>query len=379
MVSRFKIHKISLTTCLIFGQLLSAQVTWAQLARPVSKKHSRNAVVVADPYSENEAPQVYTENMTVKKNKFVDPEETKPILFDLPAGSEFQIKLDTGYLSMSSKLTSSQLGSLLAQAKSSSDATGMGAKLEANYGITDNFYTGVALNYSSITNNLSTDTGSSSFNTVNSKSSNKSDGIREPEFLLGSQILLNSTRLFAELIVDIPIGDKVTKPSSGLDTTDNNLNGGMSYSPRLGVIQDLGSVDLFSGISYTIQSERIEKTDYSTYSTTRKTTGGNNLDLIVGSEFKKLSRLGFVAGYSKYDSTKTNIDQSLQSSENSAYGTLTAASYLGIKLGSSTYIIPKLTYTTVIEKSTYTSSSGSKTNLDQMDSWTLSLGARVGF
>lgn len=343
--------KNALGVCLIISQLLAFQGVWAKSASQVALGGS-------------------PEFRSVSIQKKQSPKYPKSLLFSQPGGGEFQISASAGYA-----LINADFGGFFQSTgynKVKSEMTGVASEISAAYGFTDNFYSKVTLNYDNLKSSQSV-TNSSSI--VSSDSVRTTDGLKEPSILLGAQTRLGSTQLFAELSVDIPLGDSVERKISVTETTDNNLKGGMSYSPRLGVVHDLGNMLIMGGASYTLKDDRTEKHEGFGYSTTSSVKGGNSTELLTGVELKNLSRWGFVLGYTKEDSTEKKSDQSYEVSTSPGYAV--ASSYLGIKIGSATYLIPKLSYSTVLDRKVATGVS--QIDINQYDWWNFNVGARVNF
>lgn len=358
--------KAVLSSCLMIGQLLTANVTWA--------RSSQMEMGLGEP-----------EGRSQVKAKVLDrsSERTKPILLNLPSGGEFRLEGGLGYSSFNMNTSSPQTFNNIYMPQffsantnsSSTEETGYQSQISASYGLTDNFYGSVKLNYSSSTEK-SVVRNANSF--VMAESSVKTDGIKNPSLLVGAQGLMGSTRLFAEVSVDVSLGDRNISRSGFNDWTDNNLSGGMSYSPRLGVIQDLGSVLLYGGASYTIKDTRNKKvTDYNLV-TSSQTTGGNSLNLIVGTEFKELSRLGFTMGYAKSDSEETTNQTYLTKSKSASLSKFVASVHAGFKVSENSHLIPALQYATVLEKD-FVGGDGLLRNLDRAEIWAFNLMARIGF
>ncbi|MGZ3774972.1 MAG: hypothetical protein ACXVCY_13715 [Pseudobdellovibrionaceae bacterium] len=348
--------KIAFGVCLVFSQLFAFHGAWASSAMN----------------DEMANPSQFNTVSTLKEQKKQKKKNSKFLLFDQPNGGDIQISGSAGYTASIYNLSTAYQATIY---NSKSDSKGFDSDISAAYGFTDNFYSKVTLSYSNSRSTQST----SSYNTTTSSpdSVSTSDGLREPTFLLGTQFQLGATQIFAEFSTNFAIGDKITKKTSATETSDNNLNGGMSYSPHLGIVHDLGDVLLMGGASYTFEGDRNERQDNIGNSFTNKVKGGNSTNLISGIEFKNLSRLGFAAGYSKSES-KDSISGStnqLTTSPGQAYAV--ALAYMGIKVGPEVYLIPKLMYATELD--TQIASGGTLTTINQFDVWKLSMGARVNF
>lgn len=346
-------NKSAIGVCLIISQLFTLQGAWAKSMAQDTLDNS------------SEARSVYVQ----KKQSGKYP---KFMLFDQPSGGEAQISASAGYSAVNADFNTSYQSSVY---KIKSQIAGATSEISAAYGFTDNFYSKMTLSYSNSKNTQSTTAVGSSV--ANPDSISTSDGIKEPSVLLGAQTRLGATQIFAELSVDVAIGDKVDKRISSTETSDNNLRGGMSYSPHLGLVQDLGSILVMGGASYTFKDDRNERFDGIGYTNINKVKGGNATNVITGLELKNLSRWGFVLGYYKEDSSDSISQQTNQVSTRQGYSRVLAASYLGIKIGSASYLIPKLTYETVLDKTM--GSNGVQTNINQIDGWEFNVGARVNF
>lgn len=340
--------------CLIISQLLTVHCAWGRSA----------AEMTLDKFTEVQA-------LPAKKRA---PKHSKLLVFDQPGGGEVQIAATAGYTAgiFDLSFTSPALPNLY---KVKSETTGLASQLTAAYGLTDNFYSKVSMSYG---NSKTTQTTTNNGSVVNGfESTDTSDGIEEPSILMGTQAFLGSTQLFGELSVDVSIGDRVEKRNSDIDSSNNNLRGGMQYSPRLGIVHDLGSTLLMGGISYSVHDERNEKTERIGYTTTTRVKGGNSLNVVTGLELKNLMRWGFLLGYQKEDSKERTAVETNQVTSTPSNSQVIAATYMGIELGSSAYLIPKLSYGTTLDKNVV--SNGTQIDINQSDVWSFNLGARVSF
>lgn len=341
--------------CLIISQLLTVHCAWGRSA----------AETTLDKFAE-------VQTLPAKKRT---PKHAKLLVLDQPGGGEVQISATAGYTAGIYDRDFTSPAFLPNSYKIKSEATGLASQLTAAYGLTDNFYSKVSMSYG---NSKTTQTTTNNGSVANgSESTGTSDGIEEPSILIGAQAFLGSTQLFGELSVDVSIGDRVEKRNSDIDSSDNNLRGGMQYSPHLGIVHDLGSALLMGGISYSVQDERNEKIERIGYTTTTRVKGGNSLNVVTGFELKKLMRWGFLLGYQKEDSKERTAVETNQVTSTPSNSQIVAATYMGIELGSSAYLIPKLSYVTTLDKSVV--SNGTQIDINQLDVWSFNLGARVSF
>ncbi|MGZ3768351.1 MAG: hypothetical protein ACXVCP_03750 [Bdellovibrio sp.] len=299
------------------------------------------------------------------------PTYARPLLFSLPRGGEFIFSGGASYTNYSASY-SATAGSYLQQ---KTDSSGMSSNLSTAYGFTENFYSRISVNYGNGKGSTTVTDSAKPYTPAESKSSY--DGFSEPDLVVGAQIRLGSTQLFSEVSTDIPLGDQVLTQTSINEKSSNNLNGGMSYSPRIGITQDLGSVFLMGAASYTFWQERTSRQQNigSTYTT--KQNGGNSLNLLAAMEFKNLSRLGFMAAYSKSDSTENRTVETYQVTTSPGQEAVVASTYLGIKITGSLYLMPQVSYATVISNNQ--TSGIYKINTDRNDNWKAGVAARFYF
>lgn len=347
--------KSALGVCLLVSQLLTFQGAWAQ------------------PYTQDSYDNSTQFQSTFRQNR---QKKQKPrfLILDQLNGGEVQVSASAGYAATALTLNAlTQTGSYKVKTEKSS----LSSDISVGYGLTDNFYSKLKLNYENAKNTQST-TALYNATQPNQESITNTAGLQEPSVLLGAQAYLGSTQLFAELSIDIPIGDKIEKRTSYNEISDNNLEGGMRYSPHVGIVQDLGSVLVLGAASYTIKDERTEKFEDQGYTTTKKVKGGNTLNVLTGIEFKNLSRLGFVLGYQKIESADDLSSQANQVSTSPETSQAIASTYLGFKVGSNSYLIPKLSYATDLDKK-LTFNNGNQLEIKQADALQFDLGARVSF
>ena len=103
------------------------------------------------------------------------------------------------------------------------------------------------------------------------------------------------------------------------------------------------------------------------------------VEVLGAIEFQYLSKLGFLAGYTLQENRQITIRDSGYSyaSDFPGLNYATLGSYCVFDIDKTTSLIPKISYATTLNK-TYVSS-GDVINVESLDVWNLSLGARFNF
>lgn len=345
-------------SCLVLGQLLTANVTLAK-----TTKIAAASIPTASSQSVYQIKSAPT------------PDVATSLWFDTPMVGQFQINGTVSYAT--ADLTLSSVASPLNSGYTAKlESSGLESRMNLAYGFNRYFYGKLAASYGKLSQDSSNQ--SQQYPTAN-KSTTEEAGFTEPSMSLGVQTLLNSTRLFAELNVEIPVGERTESRSLSGEATNNRLRGGMSYSPRIGVIHDFGDVLLLGGVSYTFREERSVARTNSTRSYTEKVTGGNSLESLAGVEFKNLLRWGVVMGYAQTDAEEVRDTQyNIKTNNSNSLSRVIASTQLGIKVGDSSYLVPRLSYATLLEKE-LSISDGTKLSIGSYNQWSLDLGARINF
>lgn len=308
----------------------------------------------------------------------------RPLSLNIPRGREVRILFNLGYGTGTSKNeTFSTMRGAGTYRQDSLSGNGPVASLGLAYGITKNIYAKAEIGYSSLQIKTERNDDRLAAETYIDDRS----GISEPLVTVGTQFLFKSTRLFGELGVEIPAGERTREVSgtTGKKVTSNNLLGGPSAIPRLGVIQDFGPVLWMTDVSYTVRGDRNLNMN-TTYSgvaaggVSQKSTqvGGNEVRANTGIEFKHLWNLGMSVGYLGIDSSDTTTQGTFDVRHTDETGFLIAETQMGIKLSRSFVLIPKVAYKANLKKER-TFSDGTETSVYQSDLWNLSLGTRFAF
>ncbi len=360
-----------LTLCLLIGQLMPLNV-FAQ---------SREAIMAPLPAD------MPTESLVMEQDRVallrLEERTARPLSLNIPRGREVRILFNLGYGTGTSKNeTFSTMRGAGTYRQDSLSGNGPVASLGLAYGITKNIYAKAEIGYSS--QQIKTERNDDRM-AAESYIDDRA-GISEPTVTVGTQFLFKSTRLFGEIGVEIPAGERTREVSgaTGKKVTSNNLLGGPSAIPRLGVIQDFGPVLWMTDFSYTVRGDRTLSSN-TTYSgvvggVSQKSTqvGGNEVRVNTGIEFKRLWNLGMSVGYLGVDSSDTTTTGTLDVRHTDETGFLVAETQMGIKLSRSFVLIPKVAYKANLKKER-TLSDGTETSVYQNDLWNLSLGTRFAF
>lgn len=339
MLFNFPCNKLGLGMCLAIVQLVTIDVALA-----TGELTSSNAYA----YEANEK--------SGSRRMFI---------YEQPVRGVVQLNVEGGFTASATKVTTSRTIS-----KSSSDA--MTTNISAGYGITDNLYTAVRFNHQS--GNISQQVIESGERS-NPEYTIKTEGLDEPTLLLGSQFALKDSQIFAELEVDIGMGDQIEHNNTRTGATRNGLQGGSNYTPRIIFSHDVGDVIIGGKVSYTISDKKVTRFDRST----SEEKGGNKIEVLGGVEFEHLSRLGFLAGYLLQDNRQitTHSEGPSYTYDSPGVNHLVVGSYCVFQIDKTSSLIPKIAYATALNK-TY-ADSGSNIYIDRLDVWNLSLGARFSF
>ena len=364
--------RFGVSMCLFLSHLLANSVAHAQGNRVLSAKN-KNAVSRKSIQSDVSGGTAAVTTRPVKTKKSA----ANTLVFSLPEGKQTLLEVQGSYQNLNLGISGKVLQTNNTIKIETTKTDYIGA-IQATYGFTDSFYSRVKFSYGKGSQD-STSSGITDSTSSNLNTTTKSDGHSEPEVSIGYQIVNSASRLFTELSVDVGVGDQVTREETSSQKTENYLSGGTSYSPKIGYIQELNTIKLFGGLSYTIHDQRTKRYEELNKSPSIEIVkGANVLNALAGFEFKDLSQLGFVVGYANQDGSEYYGSDGKKTSDSKSNQYWTATSYLGFKLAPGQFLVPQLSYV-YIPNFIVNDTPGLDWNGEQVTMWSFSLFAKLSF